>query len=68
MNDTSLAKRDIDPSIIARPDKTVVLVGMMGVGKSTIGKRLAQRLGIEFIDADNEIEKAAGYTLSLIHI
>ena len=63
MNDTSLAKRDIDPSIIARPDKTVVLVGMMGVGKSTIGKRLAQRLGIEFIDADNEIEKAAGYTI-----
>jgi shikimate kinase len=35
----------------------------MGVGKSTIGKRLAQRLNLQFVDADHEIEQAAGYTI-----
>jgi shikimate kinase len=39
--------------------KTIVLVGLMGAGKTCIGKRLAQRLGLPFIDADDEIEKAA---------
>ena len=39
--------------------RSIVLVGMMGVGKSSIGRRLAARLGIPFIDADSEIEKAA---------
>ncbi|MFN3232303.1 MAG: shikimate kinase [Alphaproteobacteria bacterium] len=41
-------------------DKTIVLVGLMGVGKTTVGRRLAKRLGIGFVDADTEIEKAAG--------
>jgi shikimate kinase len=41
----------------------VVLVGLMGAGKSTIGRRLAERLGIRFVDADQEIEKAAGKTI-----
>ena len=63
MNDSSTLKADNNPSIIARPDRTMVLVGMMGVGKSTVGKRLAQRLGVHFVDADNEIEKASGYTV-----
>jgi shikimate kinase len=40
--------------------RSVVLVGMMGAGKSAIGRRLATRLGIPFMDADSEIEKAAG--------
>ena len=40
-----------------------VLVGMMGAGKSSIGRRLAGRLGIGFADADAEIEKAAGMTI-----
>ncbi|MBM3570914.1 MAG: shikimate kinase [Alphaproteobacteria bacterium] len=40
--------------------KTVVLVGLMGAGKSSIGRRLAQRLGLQFVDADHEIEQAAG--------
>ena len=40
--------------------RSVVLVGMMGAGKSSIGRRLATRLGIPFVDADAEIEKAAG--------
>src|SRR3954471_13104423 len=43
--------------------RSVVLVGMMGAGKSSIGRRLAQRLGIDFVDADNEIEKAAGMSI-----
>jgi shikimate kinase len=43
--------------------RSVVLVGMMGAGKSSIGRRLAVRLGIPFIDADTEIEKAAGMTI-----
>ncbi|HLF23661.1 MAG TPA: shikimate kinase [Burkholderiales bacterium] len=43
--------------------RSVVLVGMMGAGKSSIGRRLANRLGIPFIDADTEIESAAGMTI-----
>jgi len=46
--------------------RSVVLVGMMGAGKSSIGKRLAARLGIPFVDADAEIEAAAGMTISEI--
>jgi shikimate kinase len=43
--------------------RSVVLVGMMGVGKSSIGRRLAARLGVPFVDADTEIEKAAGMSI-----
>jgi len=43
--------------------RSIVLVGMMGAGKSSIGRRLASRLGIPFIDADMEIESAAGMTI-----
>lgn len=63
MNDTSIASSSSAPEIVARPDRTIVLVGMMGVGKSTVGKRLAHRLGVQFLDADTEIEKAAGLTI-----
>ena len=45
------------------PERTVVIVGLMGAGKSTVGRRLAARLGIPFIDADAEIEKAAGCSI-----
>ncbi|ESQ88530.1 shikimate kinase [Asticcacaulis benevestitus] len=44
--------------------KTVALVGLMGVGKTTIGKRLADHFGLPFVDADEEIEKAAGMTVA----
>lgn len=43
--------------------RSIVLVGMMGAGKSSIGRRLAGRLGLRFIDADHEIERAAGMTI-----
>jgi shikimate kinase len=43
--------------------RSVVLVGMMGVGKSTIGRRLAARLQLPFLDADMEIEAAAGMSI-----
>ena len=46
--------------------RSVVLVGMMGAGKSSIGRRLAQRLGVTFVDADAEIEAAAGMTIAEI--
>lgn len=43
--------------------RSVVLVGLMGAGKSSVGRRLAQRLGLPFVDADTEIEKAADLTI-----
>ena len=49
-----------------RLDRPVVLVGLMGVGKSTVGRRLAKRLGLPFVDSDSAIEDAAGYTAAEI--
>ncbi|MGA8819291.1 MAG: shikimate kinase [Xanthobacteraceae bacterium] len=43
--------------------RSVVLVGMMGVGKSSIGRRLAARLAVPFVDADTEIEKSADMSI-----
>ena len=47
-------------------DRPVVLVGLMGVGKSTVGRRLALRLGLPFVDADAEIEAASGLRIAEI--
>jgi shikimate kinase/3-dehydroquinate synthase len=46
--------------------KSIVLVGLMGAGKTAIGKRLAARLGLPFFDADQEIERAAGISIAEI--
>ena len=46
--------------------RPVVLVGLMGAGKTTVGRRLSERLGLPFIDADQEIEQAAGKSIAEI--
>lgn len=51
-------------ALAQRLDKTIVLVGLMGAGKSCVGKRLAACLGLPFVDADREIEEAAGCSIS----
>lgn len=50
-------------SVLARITRPIVLVGLMGAGKSCIGKRLATHLGLPFVDADREIEAAAGCSI-----
>lgn len=54
------------PAPLPRLDRPIVLVGLMGAGKSTVGKRLARRLGIPFVDSDDEIEKAADRSIAEI--
>jgi shikimate kinase len=49
-----------------RVPKTIALVGLMGAGKTSIGRRLAQRLGLPFVDADSEVEAAAGASVEEI--
>ena len=51
----------VEPALRQR---TVALVGLMGAGKSSIGRRLANALGLPFVDADEEIEKAAARSIS----
>ncbi len=59
------AEADDRAAALARLDgRSLVLVGLMGSGKTTIGRRLAARLGLAFLDADAEIERAAGCTVS----
>jgi shikimate kinase len=50
-----------------RLDRPVVLVGLMGVGKSTVGRRLAKRLGLPFVDSDSEIEGASGFSAAEVY-
>ena len=61
----SAAAADIDVKRLreALGSRSIVLVGLMGAGKSSIGRRLAHRLGLPFVDADTEIEKAADLTI-----
>src|SRR4051812_17391471 len=55
-----------DPASERRPDRCIVLVGLMGAGKTTIGRRLAKRLGLPFLDSDEEIERAADHSIAEI--
>ncbi|MBT5264452.1 MAG: shikimate kinase [Rhodospirillaceae bacterium] len=58
---------ELDPEGKLPPlERSIVLVGLMGAGKTAIGKRLAERLGVSFIDADHEIERAADSTINEI--
>lgn len=50
-------------ALARRVDRPIVLVGMMGVGKSSVGKRLASLLDCSFVDADEEIERSAQMTI-----
>jgi shikimate kinase len=52
--------------VLSPPARSIVLVGLMGAGKSNIGRRLATRLHLPFVDADTEIETAAGETIEEI--
>lgn len=54
------------PLLSAPPTRTIALVGLMGVGKTSVGRRLAAVLGLPFRDADQEIEAAAGRTVAEI--
>jgi len=57
-----LTTREIE-ALARRIDRPIVLVGMMGVGKTSVGKRLAAALGSTFVDADEEVEAAARMTI-----
>ena len=64
MTDLAVHKEvSADTIVAALSRRSIVLVGMMGAGKSSVGRRLAARLGIPFVDGDTEIETAAGMTI-----
>ncbi|MFP5405574.1 MAG: shikimate kinase [Gammaproteobacteria bacterium] len=56
----------IDAAFGAAPARPIILIGMMGSGKTTIGRRLATRLGRDFVDADRELELRCGVPISTI--
>lgn len=69
MNETAKIPENDPPNESGDPPaltQTIVLVGLMGAGKSCIGRRLAQRLNVSFVDADTEIEQAAGCSIAEI--
>lgn len=71
MNDNSESfvtpARPVSPLVSFMPPKSVVLVGLMGCGKTSIGKRLAKRFDLPFCDSDQEVELAAGCSLADIN-
>lgn len=63
-NPAATAPARPDGTAAPAPGRSIVLVGLMGAGKSTIGRRLALRLGLPFVDADTEIERASGMSVA----
>ncbi|MEM9937381.1 MAG: shikimate kinase [Pseudomonadota bacterium] len=61
---SSILNPDINEAGV--PDRTIALVGMMGAGKTSVGRRLANALKRPFFDSDDEIEKAAGMSVATI--
>ena len=66
MTEAPASTQDAISAIARRIDRPVVLVGLMGVGKSTVGRRLASLMQTGFIDADDEIERAADRSIAEI--
>ncbi|MEI7669841.1 MAG: shikimate kinase [Pseudomonadota bacterium] len=63
MTDSTIIKKSNSPKGF-RIMKNIVLVGLMGAGKSTVGRKLAEHIGVRFIDSDNEIVEAAKCSIS----
>lgn len=61
---SKLDARRVDDLMRRLGDRSLVMIGLMGCGKSAIGRRLANRLSMPFVDADEEIEKVAGMSIS----
>jgi shikimate kinase len=59
-------KQKASAATVFHADRTIVLVGLMGAGKTTVGRRLARQLDLPFVDSDHEIEKAAGMSVAEI--
>jgi shikimate kinase len=58
------SQRLLETALAQTQNRAIVLVGLMGAGKTSIGRRLADRMGLPFVDADTEIERAAGKSIS----
>lgn len=59
-----ITRSDLDKIRSKLGAQSIVMIGLMGAGKTTVGRRLAQRLDLPFVDADHEIERAAGMSVS----
>lgn len=63
MSKPSISREHIASIVEKLGNRSIVLIGLMGAGKTTVGRRLAKRLQLPFTDADHEIERAAGKTV-----
>jgi shikimate kinase len=64
VENSSVPSRPMTPLVSFMPPKPIVLVGLMGCGKTSIGKRLAKRFDLPFCDSDQEVEIAAGCSVT----
>lgn len=66
MSTRNPSEKNVTPPALSAGEQSIVLVGLMGAGKTCIGKRLARKLGMPFVDADTEIEAAADCSIEEI--